>query len=623
MPGGSPNRWRRARVARRALRVSRTAQAPSSQQTGQRLGPLLCWAVVFADIGTSVYYAPGIIYQQVGRLAALFVSMTLIVFILLAIKYSEVAARYPEGGGVVTVATHALHPFAGLLGGLFILVDYFLTSALSAVSGLIYLSVVFHALKPLVVTGAVLALVLLAGLNVVGVRASAEVTAIFASAAAAGQLAVVAAVIVHVSPGHLIQTVPAMFLNAHLTPVLVLTGFAGSFLAFSGLESIAQLSPAMTTPRERTARIAVGLVVLTIAITSPLLTLWSTTLLDVSHADPNQFVSSLGGYAAGQGLSWYVAISGALLLVFASNTALIGSYHVFLALSRMRFLPRLVEQRNRWRGTPHWAIVIATAIPLAVVVIARGQVNVLGDLYAFGLLGAFSLTCLSLDIVRWRERWPTLRWLAGILTTGLVTLAWTTNLFAKPMATLFGGSLTTIGLAFGLITYWREHHHGGGVVFPYIHRSDRYPGTLAHPRLRPAAVLALLPPHQEAADAVTRAAITDARGRAIVFAFTGAPTPGHHVPELLEVVDPYLADLRAQAIFGRTDRIAGKERLHRRYVYLAGGDDDDRLRWLWDRLDPEEALVAEEDLKELASLPEGRQERVEGEPLTLVRYRPA
>ena len=96
----------------------RTAGRRRIKVRGGHLGPLLCWAVVFADIGTSVYYVPGILYGPFGARSALFVGMTLIVFIMLAVKYAEVAWRYPEGGGVVTVATRAIHPFAGLLGGL-------------------------------------------------------------------------------------------------------------------------------------------------------------------------------------------------------------------------------------------------------------------------------------------------------------------------------------------------------------------------------------------------------------------------------------------------------------------------------------------------------------------------
>ena len=95
-----------------------------------RLGPLLCWAVVFADIGTSVYYVPGILYGQVGAAAGLFVTLTLIVFLLLALKYAEVSTRFPEGGGVVTVASRGISPWAGAVGGMFILVDYFLTAGI-------------------------------------------------------------------------------------------------------------------------------------------------------------------------------------------------------------------------------------------------------------------------------------------------------------------------------------------------------------------------------------------------------------------------------------------------------------------------------------------------------------
>ena len=61
-------------------------------------------------------------------------------FVLLAEKYAEIAARYP-GGGVVSVAEEAFGPRIGALGGTLILVDYFLTAAISAVSGIAYLAI--------------------------------------------------------------------------------------------------------------------------------------------------------------------------------------------------------------------------------------------------------------------------------------------------------------------------------------------------------------------------------------------------------------------------------------------------------------------------------------------------
>ncbi len=71
------------------------SHAGHGEQTGHRLGSFLCWAVVFADIGTSVYYVPGILYGQVGRLAGLFVTLTLLVFLLLTLKYAEATVRFP------------------------------------------------------------------------------------------------------------------------------------------------------------------------------------------------------------------------------------------------------------------------------------------------------------------------------------------------------------------------------------------------------------------------------------------------------------------------------------------------------------------------------------------------
>src|SRR5438874_9107352 len=93
---------------------------PVEEHAVHQLGPFLCWAVVFADIGTSVYYTPGILFGSdpahgVGTHAALFVLMSMAVFVLLSLKYAEVTVRYPEGGGVVTVGTRALHPFVGLV----------------------------------------------------------------------------------------------------------------------------------------------------------------------------------------------------------------------------------------------------------------------------------------------------------------------------------------------------------------------------------------------------------------------------------------------------------------------------------------------------------------------------
>ena len=64
--------------------VSQQATNQTSENEHNRgrslLGPILCWAVVFADIGTSVYYVPGILYNtnNIRDLAGFFVLLTMV-----------------------------------------------------------------------------------------------------------------------------------------------------------------------------------------------------------------------------------------------------------------------------------------------------------------------------------------------------------------------------------------------------------------------------------------------------------------------------------------------------------------------------------------------------------------
>src|SRR3989449_1831347 len=379
------------------------------QHAGKHLlGPILCWAVVFADIGTSVYYVPGILYGTVGPAAGFFVMLTMSVFVLLTLKYAEVTHRFPQGGGVVTVAAQAINHWVGALGGMFILVDYFLTAAISCLSGMLYLSVVVPALVPFTLEMSIGVLLLLGLLNWFGVSESAKVSLIGALVAFLSDIALLVTVFTHLSFTQFLALFPSMFAHQKLTLPALLVGFAGSFLAFSGLESISQLSPVMKTPRKKVAGIALLLVVLTIGLTSPLLTVFATLLLPSQVVGDRilsaQVISLLGGHWGNILLQIEVAISASALLIFAGNTAIIGSYHVFLALSRMEFFPQFIQQRNTLRGTPHFSILLAIAIPICVLIVVQGNITVLGDLYAFGLLGAFTLTCVGLDIVRRRER---------------------------------------------------------------------------------------------------------------------------------------------------------------------------------------------------------------------------
>jgi amino acid transporter len=599
------------------------------------LGPLLCWAVVFADIGSSIYYVPGILYHNVGGLAGFFVLLTMIVFVLLTLKYAEVSARFPEGGGVVSVAAEGIHTWAGALGGMFILVSYFLTAAISCLSAIQYLAVVFPALLPFVLPVAIGVLFLLGVLNWIGISESAKVSMIAALVALGSDLAVLAIVFIQVP----FQEVIELFLNAFrtttITPTSLLVGFAGAFLAFSGLESISQLSPVMKAPRKKVISLALLLVVLTIGLTSPLLTTLSTLLQPdaaKNEVQSTQLISLLGGYGGNNILPNEVAISASLILIFAGNTAIIGAYHVFLALSRMDFLPAFILRRNRLRNTPQYSIALAAGIPILVLLVVNGQINVLGDMYAFGLLAAFSLTCLGLDVIRARERrarsrdraslacsakmqetgqvvslnyplsvngvqpapqtsttlfqriltrllswWHRTDFWLGILTTLLVFLAWTIGLFSKPLGTAFGGSVVLVGMGVAVINFMRQ---GRTLVLP-IHLQTRIPNS----------VLAVLMSSEKDNKLVIESALKEANStQPIVFLYL-SDQKLERVPQAFEIVDPYLEDVEAKETFRQAERLASRGRALRCFVYQHATPE--KLAQVWKFVQPRDVVLPE------------------------------
>jgi len=434
--------------------VPKSSTAPKAGAHGEgllrQLTPLLVWAVVFCDIGTSVYYVPGILYTThgVGDLAPIFVAAAFVGFLLLAAKYVEICWRNPDGGGVVSVANQAFTPLIGCIGGLLISVDYFLTSSISALSGIHYLADLVPWFEQHVIALSAAVLILLAIVNTIGIRESATLSFVMAIAALASSFVVIGAVLLHAGSVDWTHVRENLGQVSNVTPAAFLVGFSGAWLAFSGLESISQLSPAMKLPILSTANRGMRWVIVTMLATAPLLTLFAIALLprEVKEGGYERLISELGFAYGGKWVKTFVVISASALLIFAANTAIIGCYHVFIALAERGFLPSAIARRNRRFGTPQLAILVATLVPVAVLVFARGDLKLLGDLYAFGLLGAFVLSSSSVDALRWREKSRGWRFWIGVATTVMVVVAFAVNLHEKPKATLFGCALVGAGL---------------------------------------------------------------------------------------------------------------------------------------------------------------------------------
>jgi len=424
----------------------------------RQLNWFLTWAVVFCDIGTSVYYVPGILYGHVKDATPFFVLLTTGGFILLSLKYIEISWRNPEGGGVVTITTKAFGPMWGCLGGMLITVDYFLTTAISAVAGFQYIGSAFPVLDAHIVPLACLGVGVLAALNIIGIRESAAVALVMACASFLVNLAVIGAAILEMDGSQWQAVIGKLGTGRNISSYELLVGFSSAWLAFSGLESISQLSPAMRLPLRRTTRWAMAAVMITMVVTAPVLTALSIGLLPehLKATESERFISELGSIVGGLGIKLAVVLTASSLLLFAANTAIIGSYHVFLALVKGGFLPKIIAVRNIAFNTPYIAVVMATIVPVLVIFISRGEMKILGDMYAFGLLGAFVFSSLSLDAIRWRLGRRDLGFWLGVLTTAMVMVAWGVNLVEKQLATYFGGAVTLIGMitAVGVRRAW-------------------------------------------------------------------------------------------------------------------------------------------------------------------------
>ena len=417
------------------------------------LGPALAWAVVFADLGTSVYYVPAILYAQVGGLAPWFVLVAAVAFVFVALGYLEIAHRYPKGGGGVAAATEAFGPRIAVVSGSLMVSAYLLTITITVVTALHYIAAIrpFRYEIPVL---SVVALLMLGTLHWVGVREVPRVALALALAALGCEGALVAAVL------HQVPATKWLSLWSNLHEMVshrwtdTATGFAAAWLAFSGLESLGQLAPALREPRRRVIRIVAVLVVVSLVVTVPMFTVVVIEGAQANWIGPQPaLLAAVAQAYGGRALLVAVSLTGAGFLLVGANVAFIGCYNVFKAVGELGYLPAAMAARHKRFGTPRVAIVLITTVTVLLVVTTGGELFRLAKVYAFGLLGSYAITSTSLAVIAWREKrrgvWFAIDGLAGLA----VVIPWVTSWFTKPVSTLYGVAVTGLQLAVAFVTH--------------------------------------------------------------------------------------------------------------------------------------------------------------------------
>lgn len=340
-----------------------------------------------------------------------------VAFVLLIVvaSYRQNVRAYTAGGGDYTVATVNHGPRLGLAVGAALTVDYILTVAVSISSAAANIGSAVPFVAEHKVEFAVLGIVLLAAMNLRGVRESGTLLAIPVYAFVAGILGMIVwgAVRTVVFGDELRAESADLELAAETGAVaglglvfVILRAFSSGSVALTGVQAIANGVPAFRRPRGRNAATTLlWMGALAVTMFLGLLFLAEVTGVVVAEDPETQLVGAPEGYEqktliaqlAGAVFSgfapavWYVIVITGLVLVLAANTAFNGFPVLGSTLAQDRFLPRQLHTRGD-RLTFSNGILLLAGLAIVLVIGFEAEVTDLIQLYIVGVFVAFVLS---------------------------------------------------------------------------------------------------------------------------------------------------------------------------------------------------------------------------------------
>ena len=379
-------------------------------------------SVAYGEIGSSLYFALGVVALYALGLTPLVLLAAGVVFLLVAVSYAEGTAAMPEPGGAALFVRRAFNDPAGFATGWVLLLDYLIVTALAALFVPHYLAALgLEELRdsPWDVVVGVSVIVALSVVRLV------RRPQLYRLAVAVAAVAVVAHALLIVLGFALLFDLDAFQgIDFGAEPAWDELAFALplAMLAYTGLETVANLSaearePGRTLPRSVFtgigAVVAVSVAIGVVGIsafpvengTTALGEQWRLApLAGIADAISAELPSVLGDVVIG-----VVALSGVVVLLAAVTTSLSGAGRLSYSLARHAMLPRAFERLHRRTLHAPAAIVATAAVAVALLVgseVAGRASVILASLYSFGVLLAF--TAAQLAVVRLRRTEPDL-----------------------------------------------------------------------------------------------------------------------------------------------------------------------------------------------------------------------
>jgi amino acid transporter len=391
------------------------------------------------------------------------VPLTLVIVGLLALlvlSYTQVIAAHPEGGGSYAVGKTKLgRPFA-LLAAASLVVDYVLTVAVSLAAGAASLGSAFPALSHHLLLVALVGLALLTAVNMFGISESAKLLMLPAAVFLVSTLAVIVIAPFHSHPVARVGTSIPLRATTAIGVVLILKAFASGCSALTGVEAIANGTPAFRSPRtaQRTeivlgALLGVMLIGLSLQI-------------HAHHIVPRGDVTVLAQLAAasfGKGWAFYVQnVSVAFVLGLAANTSFGGLPVLMSLLARDHRLPHLFYLRAE-RPVYRYGIVALAVLAALLLLAVNAETVRLIPLYAIGVFIGFTISQLGLARHWLRDR-PS-RWQLRVALNGTGALMTAIAVFVFLISKFLAGAwVVVIAIPLMMIMFARIEGYYGVVA---------------------------------------------------------------------------------------------------------------------------------------------------------------
>ncbi|HUS06215.1 MAG TPA: APC family permease [Bryobacteraceae bacterium] len=456
-------------------------------------------AIVLSDLASTMFYVGGISEQAIGKSAPWFVIAVLLFSFAVRSIYMESCGMFVRGG-VYVVVRDSMGPGLAKLSVSALVVDYVLTGPISVVSAGQYLGRLLNEVSELLHSDFRLEPNMFAaifGVAVTGYFWRSNIKGIHESSGKALRIMQITTVMVvililwcvitllvrgnaHLPPApipaniHFGKEALGWFEGTfwpNLTVITLLIGFGHTLLAMSGFETLAQVYREIAYPKLKNLRITANIVCIYALISTGLVSLFAVMIIP-DAIRPKYYDNLIGGLSmnlVGPDLMKlifhvFVVIVGVLILSGAVNTSMIGANGILNRVAEDGVLLDFFRKPHTRFGTTARIINLIALLQILTIIGSRGDVYLLGEAYAFGVVWSFSLKGLGVLALRFQRHDQEYKTPLNLkigkvelpvglgLSVLLLFFVAIANLFSKKIATVYGVSFTIVLFALFIIS---------------------------------------------------------------------------------------------------------------------------------------------------------------------------